>query len=76
MAWRDSRRSRSRLFLFISSIIVGIGALVAIFSLGDNLEKDIDHQAAGLVGADLVLHSNRELEEGGAADYQHRPARQ
>jgi putative ABC transport system permease protein len=30
MAWRDSRRSRSRLFLFISSIILGIAALVAI----------------------------------------------
>src|SRR5690606_41727904 len=39
MAWRDSRKSRSRLFLFISSIIIGIAALVAIFSLGDNLAK-------------------------------------
>lgn len=65
MAWRDSRRNRSRLFLFISSIIVGIAALVAIFSLGDNLSKDIDKQAASLVGADLVLHANRELEAGG-----------
>ncbi len=37
MAWRDSRRSRSRLFLFISSIILGIAALVAIYSLGNNL---------------------------------------
>ncbi len=65
MAWRDSRRNRSRLFLFISSIIVGIAALVAIFSFGDNLAKDIDKQAASLVGADLVIHSNRELNEGG-----------
>ncbi|MGK6351144.1 ABC transporter permease [Parapedobacter sp. DT-150] len=61
MAWRDSRRNRSRLFLFISSIIIGIAALVAIYSFGDNLEKDIDNQAATLVGADLVLHSNRQL---------------
>ncbi len=67
MAWRDSRRNRSRLFLFISSIIIGIAALVAIFSFGDNLAKDIDRQAASLVGADLVLHSNRELSEGGRA---------
>lgn len=67
MAWRDSRRSRSRLFLFISSIIIGIAALVAIYSLGDNLEQDIDDQAATLVGADLVLHTNRILTEEGAA---------
>ncbi|MGV3760961.1 ABC transporter permease [Parapedobacter sp.] len=67
MAWRDSRRNRSRLFLFISSIIIGIAALVAIFSFGDNLAKDIDRQAASLVGADLVIHSNRELSDGGQA---------
>ena len=59
MAWRDSRRSRSRLFLFVSSIVIGIAALVAIYALGDNLEKDIDRQAATLVGADLVIQSSR-----------------
>ena len=59
MAWRDSRRSRSRLFLFISSIILGIAALVAIYSFGDNLKKDIDAQAAGLLGADLSISSNK-----------------
>jgi len=61
MAWRDSRRNRSRLVLFVSSIVIGIGALVAIYSFGDNLEKDIDNQAAALLGADLVLSSNRIL---------------
>lgn len=60
MAWRDSRRSRGRLFLFISSIIIGIAALVAVYAFGDNLEQDINNQAATLVGADVVLHSNRE----------------
>lgn len=67
MAWRDSRKNRTRLFLFISSIIIGIAALVAVFSLGDNLEKDIDKQAASLIGADLVVHTNRELSDGGQA---------
>jgi putative ABC transport system permease protein len=61
MAWRDSRRSRSRLFLFISSIILGIGALVAIYSFGDNLRKDIDMQAASLLGADLSISVNKEI---------------
>ncbi|PRY53111.1 putative ABC transport system permease protein [Arcticibacter pallidicorallinus] len=63
MAWRDSRRSKSRLFLFISSIILGIAALVAIYSFNDNLKKDIDHQAASLIGADLVLSTNKQPSE-------------
>jgi putative ABC transport system permease protein len=61
MAWRDSRRNRSRLFLFISSIVLGIAALVAIFSLGDNVRSDIDSQAKTLVGADLVIESNKRV---------------
>lgn len=63
MAWRDSRRNRSRLFLFVSSIILGIAALVATFSLGDNVRKDIDKQAQTLVGADLVIESNKPINE-------------
>ena len=59
MAWRDSRRNRSRLLLFISSIILGIAALVAIYSLGDNLRKEIDEQAASLIGADLELSAGK-----------------
>ncbi len=61
MAWRDSRRNRSRLFLFVSSIVLGIAALVAIFSLGDNVRSDIDSQAKTLVGADLVIESNKKI---------------
>lgn len=63
MAWRDSRRNRSRLFLFISSIVLGIAALVAIYSFGYNLRADIDSQAATLVGADLVISGNRAPEK-------------
>jgi len=61
MAWRDSRRNRSRLILFISSIILGIAAMVAIYSLGDNMSDEIDRQAAALLGADLELSSNKEM---------------
>lgn len=57
MAWRDSRRSKSRLFLYISSIVLGISALVALNSFNDNLRRDIDLQAAGLLGADLEISS-------------------
>ena len=59
MAWRDSRRSRQRLFLFMSAIVLGIAALVAINSFGDNLARSIDEQAQELLGADLVLSSGR-----------------
>ncbi|HTI12756.1 MAG TPA: FtsX-like permease family protein [Puia sp.] len=59
MAWRDSRRNRSRLFLFISSIVLGIAALVATLSFGYNLREDIDDQAKTLVGADLVVRGGR-----------------
>lgn len=55
LAWRDSRRNRARLLLFISSIIVGISALVAINSFSENLEKDINAQAKELLGADLIV---------------------
>lgn len=60
MAYRDSRRSRSRLLLFLSSIVLGIAALVAIGSFGDNLKEDIEKETKGLLGADLVVRTNQE----------------
>lgn len=63
MAYRDSRKNRSRLFLFISSIILGIASLVAMNSFNENLKRDINNQAAELIGADLELQSNRKPNE-------------
>ncbi|WP_205941073.1 ABC transporter permease [Albibacterium indicum] len=63
MALRDSRKNKSRLFLFISSIVLGIAAMVAISSFRDNLMRDIDRQAASLIGADLVLDSRKVLSD-------------
>lgn len=59
IAWRDSRRNRSRLLLFTSSIILGIAALVAINSFGVNLREEVDEEAQALLGADLVLTTNQ-----------------
>ncbi|MCZ6521332.1 MAG: ABC transporter permease, partial [Bacteroidetes bacterium] len=61
MAWRDSRRSRSRLMLFTSSIILGVAALVAINSFKESLQRDINDQAKDLLGADLVIYSNQPI---------------
>ncbi len=60
MAWRDSRRNRARLFLFISAITVGIAALTAVRSFSVNLTGDIDREAKTLLGADLLVDANQE----------------
>jgi putative ABC transport system permease protein len=57
MAWRDSRRSRGRLLVFASALTLGVAALVAIDSVGWNLERAIREQARSLVGADLVIET-------------------
>ncbi|MBW3468816.1 ABC transporter permease [Arthrospiribacter ruber] len=61
MAMRDFRKNFSKLMLFVSAMVVGIAALVAISSFGDNLSKDIDSQAKELLGADLVLGNNQPI---------------
>ena len=62
-AIRDSRKDRAKLFMFMSSIILGISALVAINSFNYNLVKDIDNQAATLLGADIAITGNRQLSD-------------
>lgn len=62
LAWKDARRHLDRLLLFIVSVSVGIGALVAINSFNYNLSKDIDNQAKELLAADLVIYSNQNFD--------------
>jgi putative ABC transport system permease protein len=52
-----------RLFLFISSVIIGIAALVSINSFNINLQGSIDNQAKDLLGADFVVNGNKAFEE-------------
>lgn len=59
MAWRDSRRSRSKLLLFSTSIVIGIAALVGINSFKENLNDEISLQAKSLLGADLEVYSKQ-----------------
>ncbi len=58
-AWRDSRKNRGRLFLFMSSIVFGVSALVAINGFNQNLSDEIDHEALKLLGADLAVTGNK-----------------
>lgn len=57
MAWRDSRTHRKRLFLFMTTILLGIAALVSIGSFGKNLARATESQAKTLLGADLMFAS-------------------
>ncbi len=59
MAWRDSRSSRGRLLLFVSSIVLGVAALVAIGSFRENADLAIEREAKNLLGADLALRGRR-----------------
>ena len=63
MAWRDSRRSKARLLLFTSSIILGIAALVSINSFKANLQRDIEAQAKELLGADLLINGSQPMSD-------------
>jgi putative ABC transport system permease protein len=59
MAWRETRASRRRLLLFGSAISIGVATLVAIRSFTANVEDAVHRQARELLGADLLLTSNR-----------------
>ncbi|MEQ1745932.1 MAG: FtsX-like permease family protein [Saprospiraceae bacterium] len=63
MAWRDSRRNRARLLLFMSAIVAGIAALTAVRSFSVNLTADIDREAKSLLGADLLVQGNQPLSD-------------
>ncbi|HLF34880.1 MAG TPA: FtsX-like permease family protein [Cyclobacteriaceae bacterium] len=53
----DARHNLNRLLIFISSIVIGIAALVSINSFNFALQEDIDSQATELLGADMSISS-------------------
>src|SRR5688500_3332855 len=61
MAWRDARHNFSRLFLFMTSLITGIAAVVSLDSLNHTLQNDINRNAKELLGADLVINSDKKF---------------
>ena len=61
LAWRESRFARRRLLLFLSSISLGVAALVATQSFAANLAQGVRDQSRAMLGADLALSSNRKF---------------
>ena len=57
LAWRESRTARRRLLLYMSSISLGVAALVAIDSFAGNVTRSVREQSRALLGGDLALSS-------------------
>ncbi|MQA92680.1 MAG: ABC transporter permease, partial [Gemmatimonas sp.] len=57
LAWRESRFARKRLFLFLSSISLGVAALVAVQGFAANMQREVRQQARTMLGADVMLSS-------------------
>ena len=63
LAWREGRAGYRRLSVFVSSIALGVGSLVAIHSFRADVQRSLGDQARALLGADVRVSSNREFPE-------------
>ena len=55
LAWRESRTARRRLLLYMSSISLGVAALVAIYSFASNVTESVREQSRALLGGDVAF---------------------
>ncbi|HEV7990425.1 MAG TPA: hypothetical protein VGP25_01280, partial [Gemmatimonadaceae bacterium] len=61
LAWRESRTARRRLLLYMSSISLGVAALVAIDSFASNTQRSVREQSRALLGGDVSISSRQEI---------------
>jgi putative ABC transport system permease protein len=61
LAWRESRTARRRLLLYMSSISLGVAALVAIDSFASNTQQSVREQARALLGGDISVTSRQDF---------------
>src|SRR6266567_4295059 len=61
IAWRESRTARRRLLLYMSSISLGVAALVAIDSFSSNIIQSVKDQSRALMGGDLSFNSSKPI---------------
>ncbi len=59
LAWRESRTARRRLLLYMSSISLGVAALVAIDSFASNVQSSIREQSRSILGGDVSFSANQ-----------------
>src|SRR5690349_19799887 len=60
MAARETRASWRRLLFFFVCIAVGVAAIVALRSVIQSVRAVVNTEARALVGADVVISTNRE----------------
>jgi putative ABC transport system permease protein len=58
LAWRELRASWKRLIFFFLSIAIGVGAIVSLRSLVQNLKDSVARESRSLLTADLQVSSN------------------
>jgi len=63
LAWRESRTARRRLLLYMSSISLGVAALVAIDSFASNVQTSIRENSRSILGGDVAFSSNAKFPE-------------
>ena len=61
LAWRESRTARRRLLLYMSSISLGVAALVAIDSFSANVQQSVRENSRSLMGGDVSLSSSKPI---------------
>ncbi len=55
LAWREGRSGRRRLLLYMTSIALGVAALVAMDSFSSNVTRSVEEQSRTLMGGDAQL---------------------
>lgn len=67
LAWRQARGGRRHLAAVFACVALGVGALVAVGTLGAGLESTLAREAKALLGGDVELRSARPLPAEAAA---------
>jgi len=62
LAWRDWRAGE--LNLLLGSLVIAVAAIASVGFFVDRMELALERQAAHLIGADLVLRSDRPIDTG------------
>ncbi|MEK7726361.1 MAG: ABC transporter permease, partial [Nitrospirota bacterium] len=65
MAWRETRAAWRHFFYFLTSVAVGVGALVGVSLFSAHLEQAVTKEARGLLGGDLEVRLSRQASQTG-----------
>lgn len=59
MAWRETRSAWTRLLFFFACVAIGVAAIIVLRSVVQNVRLTLTREARQLVGADVVVQSQR-----------------